>query len=130
MTTYSVHILDRGSKTDLAVVPDRFSWGAAVFGFLWAAYIGAWDLAAALFALQLAVGLAVPALSFGETAQGFIQLGVAIAIGFSAFELRRALLAWRGYEERDTVTGDSAEDAERRYFDTHPAVTAQMLGAF
>jgi hypothetical protein len=129
MTTYSVHILDTATKSDVALVPDRFSWMAAVFGFVWALFIGAWDLALALFAVQVLAGMAIPLLGLSEAAQGFAQLGVAAAIGFGAFELRRWLLGLRGYRETDVVTGPGAEEAERRYFDSHPDVTARLLGA-
>lgn len=112
----------------MAVVPDGFSWGAAVFGFLWALYIGAWDLALLLFVIQVASEALISFLIADATAQGVAQLGVAVAIGFSAHELRRLVLDWRGLREAGVVTGNNRESAERRYFDTHPTITARLLG--
>lgn len=129
MTIYSVHIRDSAARPDLAVIPDGFSWGAAVFGFVWALYIGAWDAALALFAVQTLAGALIPALIDNPAAQGMAHLGVAAAIGFGAGELRRVLLAWRGLDEAGVVTGAGPEDAERRYLDTHPDATARLLGA-
>ena len=129
MTIFSVHIRDSGAKSDLAVIPDSFSWGAAVFGFLWALYIGAWDLALVLFVVQMATGAAIPLLLDNVAAQGMAQMGVAVAIGFGAGEVRRALLALRGLIEAGVVVGANAEDAERRYLDSHPEVTMHLLGA-
>ena len=127
MSIYSVHLRDNGKKSDLAVVPDGFSWGAAAFGFAWALYIGAWDAALMLFGLQMLASAFIPLLVFDPGAQGAVQLGLALVVGFGANELRRALLALRGLHEVGVATGISAEDAERRYFDDHPDVTAYLL---
>lgn len=127
MSIYSVHIRDSGAKPALTVVPDGFSWGAAVFGFLWALYIGVWDLALVLFAIQIGAEMLISLMIADTTIQGVAQLGVAVAIGFAAHELRRILLGLRGLREAGVVTGHDRESAERRYFDTHPTITARML---
>lgn len=129
MTIYSVHMRATPAKPDLAVIQDGFSWGAAVFGFAWALYIGAWDAALVLFVVQALAGAAIPALIDNVAAQGMVQLGLAAAIGFGAGELRRVLLALRGLDEVGVVTGDSPDGAERRYLDAHPALTQRLLGA-
>ncbi|MCR4377841.1 MAG: DUF2628 domain-containing protein [Rhodospirillales bacterium] len=126
---YSVHLRDNGKKSDLAVVPDGFSWGAAAFGFMWALYIGAWDAALMLFGLQLLANALIPLLFADLGVQGAVQVGMALLIGFGANELRRELLALRGLHEVGVVTGASNEDAERRYFDEHPDLTAHLLEA-
>jgi len=128
MSIYSVHILDTDSTSDLAVIPDGFSWGAAAFGFVWALYIGAWDVALVLGVIQLLAGALIPTLVIDAAAQSIAHAGVAIIIGFSASELRRVLLGFRGLSEVGVVTGESVEAAERRYLDTHPDVTARLLG--
>ncbi|HEY9163082.1 MAG TPA: DUF2628 domain-containing protein [Magnetovibrio sp.] len=128
MSIYSVHIRDSGSKPAMVVIPDGFSWGAAVFGFLWALYIGAWDLALLLLVIQVASETLISLLLADPAVQGVAQLGVAVAIGFSAQELRRMLLGLRGLREAGVVTGADRESAERRYFDTHPTITARLLG--
>ena len=132
MAMYSVHIRETdgtsGRAPNVVFVPDRFSVTAMVFGFLWALWIGAWDVALVLFAVQMAAGALIPVFVPGEAAQAVAQAGLAVAIGFVAFELRRMLLALRGYGERGVVSGSDDEEAERRYFDTHPDLTARMLG--
>jgi hypothetical protein len=127
MTIYSVHIREKGSKPDLRIVPDGFSWGAALFGFVWAFYIGAWDLGLLLILVQTAAGTAITALIPDPGAQGVAQVGLAILIGFMANEMRRTLLMLRGMNERGVVTGSNIEDAERRYFDNHPDLTVRLL---
>ena len=128
MTIYSVHIRDSSTKPDLAVIPDGFSWGAMVFGFIWALYIGAWDLALVVFVGQALLGALISALIVEPGAQAMAQLGLAVAIGFGAGELRRVLLGLRGLAEAGVVTGQDRQDAERRYLDGHPAITQRLLG--
>lgn len=129
MTIYSVHIRDTGAKPDLAIVQDGFSWGAAAFGFLWALYIGAWGTALALLAIQTVAGALIPLLIDHAGAQSMAHIGVAAAIGFGANELRRVMLGLRGLGEVGVVSGESVDDAERRYLDHHPDVTQRLLGA-
>ena len=129
MTVYSVHIRDTGAKPDLALVRDGFSWGAAMFGFLWALFIGAWDLALVLFAVQAVSGALIPLLIDHAGAQAVAQLGVAALIGLAAGEARRALLDWRGVKETGVVTGPGRDQAERRFLDTHPDLAANLLRA-
>lgn len=130
MSMYSVHIRDKGEPAtpEAVFVPDRFSVAAMIFGFLWALWIGAWDVAIILFAVQVGAGALIPLVISGEAQQGFAQLGVAVIIGFTAFELRRVTLSLHGFREVDVVGGPTPEEAERRYFDTHPTLTARMLG--
>lgn len=128
MTIYSVHIRDNASKPDLAVIPDGFSWGAAVFGFVWALYIGAWGLALLLFVVQALAGSLISALIGDPGAQAMAHIGVAAAIGFGVGELRRVLLGIGGLREVGVVTGRDTQDAERRYLDSHPDVTQRLLG--
>jgi len=129
MSIYSVHLREQGSKPDLAVIPDGFSWGAAAFGFVWALYIGAWDLALVLLVIQSVTGAVIPLLIDNAAAQGMAHVGVSVAIGFSVHELRRVLMHLRGLHECGVVSGESTMDAERRFLDTHPDITQRLLGA-
>jgi len=127
MTVYTVHVRETGLKPTLALVKDGFSWPAAIFGFIWALVIGAWDVALVLFLLQLAVGLAVPMLIGDPTAQAVIHLGVAVVVGLSANELRRWSLDRRNMFEEAVVTAHDKEEAERRYLDANPYMTSKLL---
>ena len=129
MTMYSVHIRNAGTKPDLVCIQDGFSWGAAVFGFIWALYLGAWGVAGVLLVVQILVGALIPLLIADATAQGLAHIGLAVVIGFSANELRRVVAGAGGLDEVGVVTGADIEDAERRYLDTHPEATQHLLGA-
>jgi len=127
MTVYSVHVRDTGLRPNLALVKDGFSWPAAIFGFLWALVVGAWEVAAVLFVIQLVAGLAVPMLIGDATSQTVVQLGVSVVIGLIANELRRWSLDRRGMLEDAVVTAHDKEEAERRYLDANPYMTSKLL---
>jgi len=127
MTVYTVHVRDTGLKPDLALVKDGFSWPAAVFGFVWALVIGAWEVAAILLAVQILAGIALPFVLADPTAQGVAQIGIAAVIGLIAGELRRWSLDRRGLFEDAVVTASDKEAAERRYLDANPYMTAKLL---
>lgn len=127
MTVYSIHVRDTGLNPDLALVKDGFSWPAAIFGFFWALVLGAWDVALVLLALQIVAGLALPTLIGDAAALSVAQLGVSVLIGLIANELRRWSLERRGMHEEAIVTAHDKEEAERRYLDANPYMTAKLL---
>lgn len=127
MSVYTVHVRDTGLKPTLALVKDGFSWPAAIFGFLWALVIGAWDVALMLIVLQIGIGTALPFVVADPTAQGVVQIGLAIVIGLIANELRRWSLTRRGLHEDAVVSAHDKEEAERRYLDANPYMTTKLL---
>lgn len=127
MSVFTVHVRDTGLKPDLALVKDGFSWPAAIFGILWALVVGAWEIALVLLAVQVAVGLALPMVLSDPAAQSVVQLGVSVIVGLVANELRRWVLARRGLMEDAVVTAANKEEAERRYLDANPYMTAKLL---
>ena len=127
MSDYSVHVRDTGLKQNLALVKDGFSWPAAVFGFIWALVVGAWDVALVLLGVQIVAGVLVPLLIGDATAQTVVQLGVSVVIGLIANELRRWSLDRRGLYEDAVVTAHDKEEAERRYLDANPYMTSKLL---
>ena len=127
MTVYSVHVRDTGLRPDLALVKDGFSWPAAIFGFVWALVVGAWDVALVLLTVQIVTGLAVPMLMNDATVQTVVQVGVSAVIGLTANELRRWSLDRRGMFEDAVVTARDKEAAGRRYLDANPYMTAKLM---
>lgn len=127
MSTFTVHVRDTGTQQTLAVVKDGFSWPAAVFGFIWALVVGAWEVALLLFGLQIAVGVLLELLISDPGAQAVVQIGMAVVIGLMANELRRWHLEKRGMYEDAVVTANNKEEAERRYLDANPYMTAKLL---
>jgi len=127
MTVYSVHVRDTGLKPNLALVKDGFSWPAAIFGFIWALVIGAWDVALVLLGVQIVAGVLAPLLIGDPTSQTVVQLGVSVVIGLIANELRRWSLDRRGMFEDAVVSAHDKEEAERRYLDANPYMTSKLL---
>ena len=113
----------------MVLVKDGFSWPAAVFGFVWAFFVGAWELGFALLLVQGVVGVLIGLISADPAAQAVMQGGLAVIIGMSANELRRMSLEWRGMYEAGSVVGHDVESAERRYLDANPFLTMRLLGA-
>jgi len=124
MTVFTVHLprtIYSGSdapQSDLAravFVPEKFSWGAFIFGPLWLISHGLWIA----FLVWLA---AIVALSFAAT--GWLSPGSAVwmfflielFLGFEGNNLRRRALAWRGYRLVDIVAGKPQDMAERTFF--------------
>jgi len=128
MTVFTVHIRDDADRLDLVLIKDGFNWAAAIFGPLWALFVGAWGLALVLLVVQSVVGFVLPRLMDSQAAQGVAQIGLAVVIGLLANEGRRLFLEWRGCVESGVVTGPDKIAAERRYLDSHPHLTAQLLG--
>lgn len=127
MSVYTVHVRDIGLKPTLALVKDGFSWPAAIFGFVWALVVGAWEVALILLALQIVISALLPFLILDIGAQSVVHLGVTVVVGLVANELRRWSLERRGLHEDCVVTAHDKEEAERRYLDANPYMTAKLL---
>ena len=137
MNVYSIHVRDNDRNNDngknrapkLVVVKDGFSLGATAFGPLWALVLGMWEAALLIFIFQLGVGFLINQFVPVASAQIAAQVGAAIVVGLCANEIRRWNLSRRGFDERATVSGNDAIDAERRFFETHPGVLHALEGA-
>lgn len=120
MRIYTVHVkeTDRRAPDDLKAVAVReaFSIWAFLFRFLWAAFNGAWIVAAILLAVEIV--LVVSVVSFGFDGGTGLLLGLlwAVAVGLFARDLKRWELGVLGYEMRDAVVAEDDGDALRRYF--------------
>jgi hypothetical protein len=127
MTVFTVHIKEGANHPDLVLVKDGFNWAAMSFGPLWALVVGTWGLALLLVVVQGILGALLTRLVDSQVVQGVVQVGLAIVIGLVANEGRRMFLEWRGCVERGVVTASNKVEAERRYLDAHPDVTARLL---
>lgn len=99
MTVYA--IFDRDATGAPAVVPDRFSWFAALLPPLFAIVHGLWlELVGWLIVVVLLVASAAV---LGEAAAFWVYLAFAVWIGFEAPAFRRAALARGGWRQRADV---------------------------
>jgi hypothetical protein len=105
MTLYSV--FDRRLDEAPAVVPDRFSWFAALLPPVWAMAHGLW---LALVGYVVGLALIVLAATYaGAEASFWLYVLFAIFIGFEAPNLRRRALRGRNFVHRGELVA-AADD--------------------
>jgi hypothetical protein len=87
-------------RTDLpAVIPEKFSWLAALLPPVFLAMHGLW-LELVAFVLKI-VALVVLSAFIGGNAAFWLYVLAALWLGFAASGLRRHALTWRGWRHRD-----------------------------
>ena len=124
MRTYTIHeqpepVADRIDRAErLVFVKDGFSWAAALFAPIWLIAHRLWWPLVGYVAISAAFEIAENIGSFDQRWLGLIGLALHLLIGFEADTLRRWGLERRGWRMVGTVTGASAAECERRFFDT------------
>ena len=126
---YTVHLLDDVSDDGLVLVKDGFNWPAFFVAVPWALFHRMWRVAAAFAALHILIGVLMAVMGFNEMQQGIVSLIVAVAIGFSADELRRWALNRRGYSFLDVVVEENFDRATQRFLDARPDLATRLAGA-
>ncbi|MBO0740589.1 MAG: DUF2628 domain-containing protein [Hyphomicrobiaceae bacterium] len=124
MRTYTIHEqpdapadrIDRAER--LVFVKDGFSWAAALFAPLWFLLHRLWWPLLGYVVVSAAFQIAQQAESLDARWLGLAALALNLLIGFEADTLRRWGLERRGWRLIGTVTGVSAADCERRFFDS------------
>jgi hypothetical protein len=103
MTIYSVFQapLDLGSDAMPAVVPERFSWFAAILPPVYALVHGLW--LGLLGYVAVVVVLAIVGRWIGDDAGFWLYVLFVIAIGFEAPALRRGKLLRKGWSHKADV---------------------------
>lgn len=124
MRVYTVHIdpLSVASDGNAVLVPEGFSWPAALLTVLWALYQGLWDWALVLIAGAVVVGGFAALSGLDETGQAALQLGYMAIAGYGANDWRRWSLVRRGHRLTDVVSGANLAAAEQRYLDRAPVL--------
>jgi hypothetical protein len=123
MRTYTVHEqpnppadrIDRAEK--LVFIKEGFSWPALVFAPIWLLLHRLWWPLLGYVVLSVALQVAQKALRLDPDAMGLVMFGVNLLVAFEADALRRWSLERKGWHTLATVSGRTAEDAERRFFD-------------
>ena len=128
MKVFTVHTRRGGldPDRDIVLVKEGFSWPAFFFSFAWALWCRFWLVALGIFLIEVAVNAALAALGADPASQAAISLGLAAAIGLVGNDLKRWSLWRRGYIESDIITGEGGDAAERRFFERHPEIAAEL----
>ena len=134
MRTYTIHeqpdpAADRIDRAErLVFVKDGFSWAAALFAPIWLIVHRLWWPLVGYVAISAVFEIAQNIGSFDQRWLGLAGLALHLLIGFEADTLRRWGLERRGWRTVGTVTGASAAECERRFFDawlpTQPILAA------
>ena len=125
---FTVHLLDNASDSGLVLVKDGFSWPAFFMTLPWALFHRMWWIAGAFAALHIVVGLGMTAASFSYMQQGVVSFAIALAVGFSADELRCGHLRRRGFAFEDVVIAENSDRATRRFLDARPDIATRLAG--
>jgi hypothetical protein len=124
MRTYTIHeepepLSDRVERAErLVFVKDGFSWAAALFAPFWFLLYRLWWPLVAYIAISAAFQIAQQTVRLDARWLGLAGVALGLLIGFEADTLRRWGLERRGWRMIGTVTGVSAVDCERRFFDS------------
>jgi hypothetical protein len=123
MITFTVHEppnppADRVERAaGMAFVRDGFSWGAALLTPLWMLAHRLWWPLVAYIGATAVIEFTRKSLSLHPGWLTLTTLALSLLIGLEAGTLRRWALARRGWTPLGTVSGRTAEDCERRFFD-------------
>ena len=111
---YTVHLHE---DQDMVLVREGFSWGAFLFGPLWALYNRLWFVAILLLLLSALFGYADEHGVTGDATLAILQLAIGILIGYQANDWRRTRLHKLGYTLVDVVAASSIKRAQLRFLD-------------
>ena len=120
MTLYSV--FERPDEMAPAVVPEKFSWAAAILPPAYALYHGLW-LGLLLYVAAVAV-IIVASLWVGGDAAFWLYVLLAALVGFEAAGFRRAKLRAKGWRYRSDVVAAAPDLAQRDWLAARPKVSA------
>lgn len=115
MAIYTVHSKGDPGR-DAIFVRDGFSIPAFAFTAFWALWHRMWVTAGLLGLLLIGISALGTWSGLDEPSLGLINLAVSVLFGFEASDLRRKSLAQRGYRDAGLAAGETAEEAELRYF--------------
>jgi hypothetical protein len=122
MPVYTVHApvvsnADLRATDRFAFVRDGFHVWAAVFGVVWLAWHRLWLALGGWLILMIAIDVGMVRLGVSNAAVFFVDLLLALLLGFEAASLERWTLSRRNWRQLDIVVADDEEAAERRFFD-------------
>jgi hypothetical protein len=132
MPVYTVHApvanrADVAATDRFAFVRDGFHVWAALLGVLWLAWHRLWLALIGWIVLMAAIDFALVKLGVGGGTILFVDILLALLLGFEAASLRRWTLSRRNWRELDIVVADDEEAAERRFFDRWTAKQRALI---
>jgi hypothetical protein len=122
MPVYTVHGpttngADFAAADRFAFVRDGFHFWAVVLGVVWLAWHRLWLALLGWIVLMAALDFGMVRLGVGRGTILFVDILLALLLGFEAASLERWTLSRRNWRQLDIVVADDTEAAERRFFD-------------
>ncbi len=122
MPVYTVHApveygADLAATDRFVFVRDGFHFWAAALSMIWLIWNRLWLALIGWIVLTVAIAFGMNALGAGRGAILFVDLLIAVLMGFEAATLQRWTLSRRNWRQIDIVVADDEETAERRFFD-------------
>jgi hypothetical protein len=123
MLTFTVHEppnppADRAERAEsLVFIKDGFNWTAAIFAPIWLLAHRLWWPLLAFVVLSTGFELVKHVAGLDQQWVGLATLALGLLVGFEADALRRWALERRGWRTLGAVTGRTAIECERRFFE-------------
>ena len=122
MPVYTVHApitssVDLATADRFVFVRDGFHFWAAVLGIVWLAWHRLWLALLGWIVLMTAIDFGMTRLGVDGGTIFFVDLLLALLLGFEAASLERWTLSRRKWRQLEVVVADDEEAAERRFFD-------------
>ena len=123
MSVYTVHEPPLRSADDMSdagrfiFVRDGFYVWAFLFAPLWMLRYRMWVVLIGYIIVSMSVGILLRPFGVSAGALSVVGLLIGLLVGLEGGTLRRFTLSRRGWKNVGVVTGEDAEDAERRFFD-------------
>lgn len=124
MRSWTLHMPPAGRHETPALIPERFTWAAAIFGLFWLMVNRIWWAAGGLLGVLLLLAALLPP---GPALAGVVALH--LLLGFHAQDLRRAALRMRGWTPGGLVLARTADDALGRLLAARPELAAPWARA-
>jgi len=124
MRAWTVHLPPPGRDAPPALIPERFTWLAALFGAPWLLVNRIWWAAGGLLGTELLLAALLPpgaALAAGAAVQ--------LLLGYHAQDLRREALRMRGWTQSSVVLARTEDDAIARLLAAKPELAAPWAKA-
>lgn len=131
MKTFTVHLRRGGldPDRDIAVIKEGLCWPALAVSVVWAVWHRLWLVALGFLAAEVGLSAVLGWLGADHKTELALSLGLAVVIGLVANDLRRWTLERHGFVERDVVAASDVDAAERRFYERHPHLAAELAHA-
>lgn len=126
---YTVHMRrpPRDPEQDIRLVKEGYCWPAFFFSVLWALWSGLWLAAVGIFLAELGLNAVLSLLGADDVTRLAFSIGFAALLGIVGNDIKRWTLFRRGFLQMAVVTGRDRDAAERRFWDQHPSLAADLV---